>query len=126
MKLSDFDSFNNQCDIEWEEDQLFEMANIHDNFHGISDIVIWVGMANKRHGLRIKVSNMKNRFDMNNHFIIRMPSLDYDPSAVAKWITKDKMNAIFQWIKINQQLLVDYETGTINDTNAFMSKLSKI
>ena len=126
MKLQDIHSFTQQCQEEWDNDLLFEMASIHDQTHGIRDVVIWVGMANKKHGLRVKVSNTRNKFDMNDHFVIQMPSLDYNPTAVAKWISKTKMNEIFQWIKLNQQLLFDYENGIIDDTAEFMNNLSNI
>jgi len=126
VKLVDIKQFEQQCQREWDEDQLFEMANIHDHTHGIDDVVIWVGLANKRHGLRVKVSNAKNKFDVNNHFVIQMPSLDYDPTRVAKWITSKHMKAILSWIKLNQQLLVDYENGTIDDTLEFIQKISSV
>jgi len=107
-------------------DELFEMANIHHDVHGIDDIVIWVGMANKRHGLRVKVSNRKGKFDPTDHFNIQMPSLDYEPPKVAKWITTKHLRKIFEWIKINQDLLYDYENGEIDNTLVFLNKLVSI
>lgn len=107
-------------------ESLFEMANIHSRSHGIDDVVIWVGIAAKQHGLRVKVSNEKNKFDPHNHFTIRMPSLDYDPSQVAKWIDGGKIKQIRDWIKLNQPLLYDYENGLIDDTGEFLEKISKI
>ncbi len=128
MKLNDItlQAFILECQQEWDNDELFEMANIHDNIHGIHDIVIWVGLANKQHGLRVKVSNKKNKFDINDHFVIRLPSLDYDPTQVARWITKEQLVKIFEWIKLNQSLLYDYENGTITDTVVFLNQLSPI
>ena len=126
MKLSDLQLFEQMCAEEWATDQLFEMANIHSNIHGISDVVIWVGMANKQHGLRVKVSNRKNRFDPNDHFVIQMPSLDYDPTAVAPWITTKHLQMIFAWIKLNQQVLVDYENGILDDTHEFLQRISPV
>ena len=111
---------------EGDNDQLFEMANIHSNIHGIDNVVIWVGRANTRHGLRIKVSNAKNKFDDSNNFVIQMPTLDYDPSQVAKWINSDTLNKIKEWIKINQPLLYDYEEGKIDDTYQFLNSISKV
>ena len=109
--------------IEFENDELFEMANIHSKRHGIKDVVIWVGMANKRHGLRVKVSNVKNKFDMYNCFVIQMPSLDHNTTEVAKWID---INSILEWIKLNQDTLYDYENGIIDDTDIFLNKIVKI
>lgn len=107
-------------------DELYEMANIHSRYHGIQDIVIWVGLANKQHGLRIKVSNVKNKFDQNNCFVIQMPSLDYNPEKVASWIDKNKMKQITEWIKLNQVLLYDYENGVIDDTGLFLDSISPV
>ena len=126
MKLTEIQTFEQSCSEEWDNDELFEMANIHDNIHGIDDIVIWVGIANKQHGLRIKVSNKKNKFDIKDHFVIKMPSLDFDPSRVAKWITGKHLRAIKRWIVLNQQLLIDYENGSIDDTHEFLKKISPV
>lgn len=107
-------------------DQLYEMARISSKQHGISDVVIWVGETNKRHGLRVKVSNAKNKFDTSDNFMIQMPSLDYDPTQVAKWISPNTMGKILDWIKLNQDLLVNYETGLIHDTQDFLNQISKV
>jgi hypothetical protein len=111
---------------EGENDQLFEMANIHSNIHGIDNVVIWVGRANIRHGLRVKVSNVKNKFDDSNNFVIQMPTLDYDPSQVAKWIDSKTLAKIKEWIKLNQPLLYSYENGEIDDTYKFLNSVSKV
>ena len=79
---------------EYNDDQLFEMANVTAKRHGIENVVIWVGAAPKQHGLRVKVSNIPNKMDMNNNFVIMMPSLDYDPSQVADWISPKIMKKI--------------------------------
>lgn len=105
---------------------LHEMANLHSNTHGIGDVVIWVGKANMQHGLRIKVSNVKNKFDPNNNFVIQMPSLDYNPKKVANWITTSTMDKIREWVKLNQDTLYGYETGQIDDTVLFLSKIAKV
>jgi len=107
-------------------DELFEMANIHNQDHGIDDIVIWVGLANKRHGLRVKVSNKKNKFDAEDNFNIQMPSLDYDHTQVASWIGAKKLKQIAEWIKLNQSLLYDYENGVIDDTRLFLDSIVKV
>lgn len=126
MKLEEIKRFEEECEKEWINDNLFEMANIHKNVHGIDDIVIWIGKENKQHGLRVKVSNKKNKFDERNNFNIKMPSLDYNPRHVANWITSRHIKAIFSWIKLNQKLLVDYEKGVIDDTLEFLKKISSV
>ena len=110
---------------EEQDDVLHEMANLGSHNHGISNIVIWVGKANKQHGLRIKVSNLKNRWSNDDNFVIQLPSLDYDPSQVAHWITTDIINQIMAWIRLNQQVLYDFETDHIMYTDQFINKISK-
>jgi len=111
---------------EWETSQLHEMARVGQSRHGIENVVIWVGEAPKQHGLRVKVSNIPNKMRIEDSFVIQMPSLDYDPLQVADWITPKIMKQILQWIKLNQKLLYDYETGVITDTDDFLDRISKV
>jgi hypothetical protein len=111
---------------EEQDDVLHEMANLGSHNHGIQDVVIWVGKANKQHGLRIKVSNLKNKWSNDDNFVIQLPSLDYDPNQVARWITPDIMKKIQQWIVLNQQVLYDFETDKIMYTDQFISQISKV
>ena len=111
---------------EEQDDVLHEMANLGSHNHGIQDVVIWVGKANKQHGLRIKVSNLKNKWSNDDNFVIQLPSLDYDPTQVARWITPDIMKKIQQWIVLNQQVLYDFETDKIMYTDQFISQISKV
>lgn len=116
----------NMVDQEWQSDQLFEMARVSSKRHGIENVVIWVGLAPKQHVLRVKVSNIPDKMDASDNFTIQMPSLDYDPAQVATWIDTKTMSKILDWIKLNQKLLYDYETGVIDDTELFMSKIEKV
>jgi len=111
---------------EEQDDVLHEMANLGNEDHGIPDVVIWVGKANKQHGLRIKVSNLKNRWSNDDNFVIQMPSLNYDPKQVANWIKSDVMEDILSWIKLNYKVLHDFENDIIVYTRDFINQLSKI
>ena len=111
---------------EEQDDVLHEMSNLGSQNHGIPDVVIWVGKSNKQHGLRVKISNSKNRWNNDDNFVIQLPSLDYDPMQVAKWITPFIMKQIITWIKLNYQVLHDFETDKIMYTDDFLSKISKI
>jgi hypothetical protein len=112
--------------LEEQQDVLHEMANLGSHNHGIQDVVIWIGKANKQHGLRIKISNLKNRWSNDDNFVIQLPSLDYDPSQVAGWITPKIMKKIQQWIVLNQQVLYDFETDKIMYTDQFISQIAKV
>ena len=111
---------------EEQDDVLHEMANLGSHNHGIHDVVLWVGKANKQHGLRIKISNLKNKWSNDDNFVIQLPSLDYDPTRVAEWIQEKVMKKILQWIVLNQEVLYDFETDKIMYTDQFISKISKI
>lgn len=124
-KVNDLRKYLDMVSEEEQQDVLHEMANLGSQDHGIADVVIWVGQANKQHGLRIKVSNIKNRWSDDN-FVIQLPGLDYDPGQVAKWITSDIMQQILSWIKLNQKVLHDYETGAILYTRDFLNQIVKI
>lgn len=123
---NDLRSYIDMVNQEFDSDQLFEMARVGPKTHGIPNVVIWVGLSPKKHGLRVKVSNIPNKMDANDNFTIMMPSLDYDPTQVANWIDTKTMGNILDWIKLNQKLLYDYEIGNIDDTGYFMSKIEKI
>lgn len=120
-----FNDFLLEITDEINGENLHEMANLTDRWHGISGVVIWVGKANKRHGLRVKVSNIKGKYSETDNFVIQMPTLDYDNSQVSKWIVP-KLEEIKDWIKLNQGVLYDYENGIIQDTGDFLEKIVKI
>lgn len=112
---------------EAENDALMEMARIGSKSHGIENVVIWVGESiGLQHGLRVKVSNIPNKMDPCDNFTIRMPSLDYDPAQVARWIDRKTLDKILLWIKVNQKVLYDYETGIIQDTSDFLEQIEKV
>lgn len=106
---------------------LHEMANIGPHRHGIDKVYISVGsIEHAKHWLRIKVSNIPGKYDKYNNFVIQMPSLDYDQSQVASWITPKIMKKILEWIKLNQELLYNYENGIVYDTDIFLDSISKV
>lgn len=111
---------------EEQDDVLHEMANLGPADHGINDVVIWVGKANKQHGLRVKISNSRNHWNNDDNFVIQLPSLDYDPKQVARWITADIMKKIQEWIVLNQQVLYDFETDKIMYTRDFLNNITKV
>lgn len=127
MKLSDIlIEYTKQFQEDWDNDQLFEMANITSRDHGIENVVIWVGLAPGQHGLRVKVSRIPNKMRMDDSFVIMMPSLDYDPAQVPSWMSGEKISKVLEWIKLNQKLLYDYENGLIDDTRLFLDSISKV
>lgn len=111
---------------EFESGLLNEMSNLDSDDHGIQNVIIWIGRTNKQHGLRIKVSNIPNKWDDYDNFTIKIPELDYDYTSVARWIKKDTMDKILSWIKINQPLLYKLENGEYSSFKKFVNDISKV
>lgn len=109
-----------------QNDDLPEMSNLDSDDHGIENVVIWVGRSNKRHGLRIKVSNIPNAWNDADNFTIMVPELYYNPDSVAHWIKKATLERILLWIKINQPLLYKLEAGEYSSFKKFANDVSKV
>jgi hypothetical protein len=111
---------------ELEEDRLYDIADVDSRHHGIDNVVINIGIAsgepiNDR--LRIKISNVKNKFDWNNQFDLYMPTYEYDKTQVAEWITDNTITQIIDWVNSNSKLLAEYECGDIDITTEFLKKI---
>ena len=107
-------------------DQLNEMANLGREDHGIEHVVIQIGKANKQHGLRVKVSNLIDRWSNDENFVIMMPSFDYDPRSVARLMRGVLFKKMGEWIKLNSEVFHDFENDRIVYTRDFLNKISKI
>jgi hypothetical protein len=111
---------------EYINDELYDIAILSDSDHGIENVIIWVGTAakvNTNESLRLKVSNVKSKFNWNNHFDIKYPELIFDPTSVSRWITPEIISKIIQWLELNDQLLMDYQSGKVVLTNIFLSQV---
>jgi hypothetical protein len=109
-----------------QDNDLSEMSNLDSDDHGIENVVIWIGRSNKRHGLRVKVSNIPNSWSDTDNFTIMIPQLNYDPQAVARWIKRPTLERILLWIKINQPLLYKLEAGEYSSFKKFANDVSKV
>jgi hypothetical protein len=126
MNTEELRKYLDMVRLEESQELIHEMANVGPKRHGIENVYIFVGKTNKQHGLRVKVSKAPGKYNDNDNFVIQMPSLDYDPVQVPKWIKHSTMNKILEWIKLNQELLSDYENGKIWDTDDFLNSISKV
>lgn len=118
MKLEDL------CEEQWLD--LYEMANLSVRYTGIPNIIIWVGADPKRHAMRVKVSNIPNRWDSDDNFTITLPMLDVVGTINKKLITGNVLRDIQLWIKLNIETLLAYEQGEIQDTGDFLDRISPI
>jgi hypothetical protein len=125
MTPKELREYINMVAEETEQGILNEMSNLNSDDHGIENVVIWIGKTNKRHGLRIKVSNIKNYWSEDDNFTIAIPSLDYDPTQVANWIKNKSIEKIKHWIKINSELLYKLDNGDYSSFRTFVNDTSK-
>ena len=84
---------------------LFEMSSINGNLTGINDVFIWVGEKNPKHAHRIKVSNIKGRYNKNYTFSIRVHDLIVD--GVCK-LDRKSVEKINNFIIKNKTLIEDF------------------
>jgi len=102
------------------------MANLDSHDHGIDDVIIWVGRTTGQHGLRVKISNLQNKFDPNKstHFTLTIPEYQIRDGYPDKWL-KPKMEDIIDWLKLNQDEIKKYENGEIQSTREFLNTIKK-
>jgi hypothetical protein len=109
-----------------DKNELFEyMSNIGFKKTGIENVVIWVGTKPPQHGHRIKVSNIPNKMDVNNCFVITIPDFEIIGDFNKRLINKKTLNQIFQFIKLNIDVIIAYSNEEI-DGNDFMNLLKSI
>jgi len=101
---------------------LNEMGNYNSDITGIKNIVIWLGFRPKTHGHRIKVSNEYNIMNKNNCFTITIPL--YQIKGECKLSKKDILD-IKTFIKLNEQLIMDYSDLKIT-TTYLLENITKI
>ena len=93
---------------------LNEMSNIPPSKTGLGDVVIWIGEKNPQHGHRIKVSNIRRKGVRDfggDDFSIRIDDFTHD--GICK-LSKKELNLIYNFIKINKSIIIDYSNGIIS------------
>lgn len=105
-----------------------EMANLFPKSTGL-DTIIWFGEVGGQHGPRIKVSNIKGKFALEDNFVI---SVSKDPKVLTPKSMKlkaEELQNVFDWVMLNYDDLIlmwkMYEAGS-DDPNEIISQLKKI
>jgi hypothetical protein len=102
----------------FESSFLFEMSNLSKEDTGL-DKTIWVSVKNHSSGPRIKVNYDNSlKFDNNYNFSV---SISDDPKVISgnteenviKKIGKSTLEDIFDWILLNQEILLKYWNSEI-------------
>ena len=97
---------------EREADELFEMGNLFPRTTGLP-MTVWVSpRGNARHDARVKV-NMTHGDQMNiaNTAIIGVRP---NPYLIAGHLSPDDQRAVFEWVSLNTDAIVDYWDGRID------------
>ena len=109
------------------ESEVYEMASIQPEDSGLKQLIFvstkdYVGSS---HWARIKVSNVYGTFSKEDNFVV---SVDKNPKILAgkSKYTKDQLNDIFDWVKLNYEVLMKYWKNEFNSTKDFYLNLKKI
>ncbi|MGI0075859.1 MAG: hypothetical protein ACREAU_00450 [Nitrosopumilaceae archaeon] len=106
------------------ESTLLEMANLDVVDTGIDNVIIWVGADPHQHYLRVKVSNVPDKWSADN-FTITIPELVPVGKINKQFITGQVLENIKAWIKFNLEIIKAHEEGKIG-TRDFLTKIKKI
>lgn len=105
------------------EDELFEMVNLVPRLTGLP-MTIWVSpRGNARHGPRIKV-NMTHGRSMSSSNLATV-AVDVSPWLVAGYLSGADLQAVSDWVKRNEAVLVDYWDFRI-DTDELLQRLQPL
>src|SRR5947209_2819742 len=93
-------------------DELFEMANLFPRTTGLP-MTVWVSpRGNARHDVRVKVNMTHgNQMTVLNTAVVGVrPS----PHVVAGRLSAEDERAVFEWVSLNADALVEYWEGRID------------
>ncbi len=100
-------------------------TRVPDKYTGIPGVVVWVSekeAAHNRHGPRIQVSNVPNKFDTKDNF-----TLTFNGEARGKVkISARDLQSLKHWIDINKDALLEYWNNGNMGTVEFFNKLKHV
>jgi len=112
-----------------EKNNFYEMANYSSNDTGLL-MNIFLSIGNSiSHGPRIKVqNNYSNRVQPNNFFTIKISRIDDNYITIGNIgeIKQKDINKIYDYIKINKKIILDFWDGNINSVNKLSELLQKV
>jgi hypothetical protein len=96
---------------EAEADEFYEMANLRPKHTGLP-MVIWVSeRGHAQHDVRVKVSmSHGDRMNINHTAVVGVRP----PSVLAGVLSPPDRQAVFSWITLNEQALIDYWNRVID------------
>ena len=95
-----------------ESDELFEMANLFPRTTGLP-MTVWVSpRGNARHDVRVKVNMTHgNQMTVSNTAVVGVRPA---PHLIAGQLSPDDRQAVFEWVALNADALVEYWEGRID------------
>lgn len=109
---------------DYDEHQLFEMANVSPKRTNLST-EIWISSKMGQHSARIKVSNLNKKFDLSDNFSV---SISDEPKVIVgkSKISSNSLNDIFEWVKLNKDILMKLWNGGYDDQTDAILDLRKL
>jgi hypothetical protein len=111
-----------------EAEDLFEFSNIYDRRTGLTNIVVHVysqGEVKIPHGARVKVSNVYNKFRMDDCFVVDIKTRSVIEGEVK--ISSKELKQVKNWIDKNKKILIEYwNSGAEMDTDSFLDSIIKV
>jgi glutamate 5-kinase len=101
------------------------MSNVTSKKTGIENVVLWVGPNPESNILRIKVSNVPNKFDGLDCFTLTLPDYKIIGKIDSKFITKKILGKIKHWCEKNMEAIIEYSEHEISTDDLF-EKIIKI
>ena len=95
-----------------ETDELFEMANLFPSTTGLP-MTVWVSpRGNARHDVRVKVNMTHgNQMTISNTAVVGVRPT---PRIIAGQLSSSDEQAVFEWVALNADALVEYWEGRID------------
>jgi hypothetical protein len=95
-----------------ETDDLFEMANLFPRTTGLP-MTVWVSpRGNARHDVRVKVNMTHgNQMAVSNTAVVGVRP---GPHAIAGQLSAEDERAVFEWVSLNTDALIEYWEGQID------------
>jgi ethanolamine utilization protein EutQ (cupin superfamily) len=95
-----------------ESDERFEMANLFPRTTGLP-MTVWVSpRGNVRHDVRVKVKMTHgNQMTISNTALVRVRPT---PRVIAGQLSSSDEQAVFEWVALNADALVEYWEGRID------------
>ena len=107
---------------------LLTELNITYKHTGIKKIVIEIysqGLKKSKHGPRIKVSNVYDKFRNDDCFVINIKTLKVEEGEIK--IKSKELILVCKWIELNRPLLLDYwKTEPRISTRDLLEKIKRI